>query len=128
MKLFLAAVVSALMFAAAPAQSADMPISISEETICAVLQPCTVPASFSSGPFLAPPEVRDVPLARIQRICSGGMHASAGGNSLLGCAQLAGGRCVVHVPADIKRAVPVLYRMILQHELAHCRGWRHERY
>jgi hypothetical protein len=128
MTLLRAGLIIAALFATAPAYSADMPISISEETVCAVLQPCAVPASFSSGPFLAPPEVRDVPLARIQRICSGGLHAAAGGNSLLGCAQLAGGKCVVHVPSDIKRAVPTLYRMILQHELAHCRGWRHERY
>jgi hypothetical protein len=35
---------------------------------------------------------------------------------------------VVHVPGDLKVAVPELYEVVVQHELAHCRGWVHADY
>jgi hypothetical protein len=34
----------------------------------------------------------------------------------------------VHVPADLQSQLPDLYRLIVAHELGHCRGWVHARY
>ncbi len=118
--------------------------SYTTEQLCQVLQPCLPPAQYASGPFIAKPVVRQVTLRQLQSACGGGYAAllgdkyrpesiqavvSSGANfGALGCAQLTSGECVVHVPSDLKAVLPGLYRLVLNHELAHCRGWVHQRY
>ena len=109
--------------------------------LCQILQPCQPPAQYASGPYVAKPVIRQVSLRQIQSICGSGYAAflgtkahpdsvqaavDAGGDfGTLGCAQLNAGDCVVHVPSDLQAALPELYRLVLAHELAHCRGWVH---
>jgi hypothetical protein len=102
-------------------------------TLCQVLQPCQPPAQFASGPYLAPPVILEVTLDEIQAACDNGHRAligkgQAAAPAFMGCAAFVGSGCVVHVPADVKLAVPELYDLILAHELAHCRGWVHADY
>ncbi len=102
--------------------------TFSKQQLCMVLQPCEPPAKFASGPFLAKPVIREVSLRDIQRICgAGSAHAAANGD-IMGCARLEPTECIVHVPKDVKAAVPELYDVVLRHELAHCRGWVHADY
>jgi len=43
----------------------------------------------------------------------------------LGCAQVNPTNCIVHIPSGLQAVLPDLYRLVLKHELAHCRGWVH---
>ena len=104
----------------------------SKAQLCQVVQPCEAPARYASGPFLATPVVRQVSLPEVQAICGGralrpffGARAASMGTGIMGCARFDGSACVVHVPKDVKAAIPDLYDVILRHELAHCRGWVH---
>ena len=102
----------------------------SKPELCKILEPCEPPVQYASGPFLAPPVIRDVPLQEIQADCGGGYRAFLGDGArnvpgIMGCAQFADGLCIVHLPSDIKAAVPELYDVVRRHELAHCRGWVH---
>jgi hypothetical protein len=118
----------------------------STATLCQVLEPCQPPARYASGAFLAPPVVREITLRQVQSACSGYraflgdrpyqgaepvQAALAGGGALgfgiMGCAQLTGSSCIVHVPRDLKAELPELFELVLAHELGHCRGWRHGR-
>ena len=112
--------------------------------LCQILQPCLPPAQYASGPYVAKPTVRQLSLKQIQGVCGGYARflgktpqgpetvqaaVDAGGNfGTLGCAQLNAGGCVVHVPSDLQAVLPELYRLVLAHELAHCRGWVHQSY
>jgi hypothetical protein len=127
-----------LIAAAVVLASAAHAMTFSKVQLCQILQPCEVPQRFASGPFREKPVVRKVSLRDIQTICGGrrpfpgnrdrAAAADADVPGLLGCAQFVGGACVVHVPGDLEAAVPELYRLIVDHELAHCRGWVHRRY
>lgn len=113
----------------------------STEQLCQILQPCQAPPQYASGPYLAKPIVRRVSLQQVQSICGGGYAAflgkrarpksiqaavaSGGGFGTLGCAQLNATECIVHVPSDLSAVLPQLFRLVLAHELAHCRGWVH---
>jgi hypothetical protein len=112
--------------------------------LCQILQPCLPPAQYAKGPFLAKPVVRQVSLRQLQSVCGGGYAAflghkarpesiqaavDAGGDfGTLGCAQVTASDCIVHVPSDLQAVLPDLYRLVLAHELGHCRGWVHARY
>ncbi len=116
----------------------------STQQLCQILQPCLPPAQYARGPYVAKPVIRQVSLKQLQGICGGGYAAflgskarpesvqaavDAGGNfGALGCAQLNASDCLVHVPGDLQAVLPELYRLVLAHELAHCRGWVHQRY
>lgn len=115
----------------------------STATLCQVLMPCQPPAPYATGPYIAPPVLREVTLRQVQSVCGGYraflgaatpsvQAAMAGGGAfgfdILGCAQLTASSCVVHVPRDLKVELPELFDLILAHELGHCRGWRHGRY
>jgi hypothetical protein len=112
--------------------------SYSTAELCKVLQPCVAPAKYAAGPYLAKPIIRVVSLREVQSACGGPfalnrkgaatIHAVMSGDGTLGCASIANNNCVVHVPGDLKSVLPDLYRLVLAHELAHCRGWVHERY
>lgn len=138
-------ILAALIFTPTGVDAAKPEFSI--EMMCAVLQPCQPPARYASGPFLAPPVVREITLRQVQSACGGYraflgdrtfqgadtvQAALAGGGALgpgiMGCAQLTGSSCIVHVPGNLKTELPELFELVLAHELAHCRGWRHGRY
>lgn len=144
MKRFLLIVSLGLMLPV-PAQATKP--RFSTQMLCEILQPCQPPAQYASGAFLAKPVVRHVTLREIQTICGGGyasflgdkarrpvslQAAMASGQAadfgILGCAALDATSCVVHLPSDVKAALPDLYRLVHAHELAHCRGWVHGRY
>lgn len=101
--------------------------------LCQIMQPCLPPLLYASGPFLAKPVIIPVTLREVQSICGDGARAFLGDRvntaatpfSIFGCAELGPTACVVHVPKDVKAISADLYDMILQHELGHCRGWRH---
>lgn len=95
-------------------------------TICAVLMPCQPPPRYASGPFLEKPVIELVTLREIQTIC--GDYGARGDEGILGCAGLTPTSCIVHVPSDVKAGLPEVFRVILAHELAHCRGWVHAEY
>ena len=114
--------------AATPVAAQAGPI-YSKPELCKILEPCEAPAQYASGPFLAPPVIHDVPLEEIQVVCGNGYRAFLGDRAsvpgIMGCAQFADGLCIVHLPSDVKAAVPELYDVVRRHELAHCRGWVH---
>jgi hypothetical protein len=131
-----------------PALAQAQTSRFSTATLCEIVVPCQPPAEYASGAFLAKAVVRHVPLRQIQIICGGGYAAFLGEKAkqrplslqaaiasgqaadfgILGCADLNATTCVVHVPSDVKLALPELFRLVLAHELAHCRGWVHRRY
>jgi hypothetical protein len=119
---------AALLASALPAAAHAAP-RYSEATLCKILVPCEPPAQYAAGPYLAPPIIRQVTLARIQTVCRNAGDASSGDlPGIMGCAAFEAGACVVHVPSDLKSTIPELYSVILRHELAHCRGWVHSDY
>ena len=72
--------------------------------------------------------VIDVTLQQIQSICGADDVGRVGGGgdsvpSIMGCATFQGGKCIVHVPGDLKTVLPDVYDVVLRHELGHCRGW-----
>ena len=109
-----------------PAQA--MKHRFSKAVMCQALgHTCEAPARYRSGPFLEPPRIVSVSMQRIQAICVGEVSAASGSifpYSVMGCAQLTGSGCMVHVSNSLKE-VAGLYELVLAHELAHCRGWRH---
>jgi hypothetical protein len=103
----------------------------SVDEICEILVPCLPPARYDHGPFVEPPLILDVTLRQIQSICSNGDEGPAPEGtlpSIMGCAEFEDGKCVVHVPSDIEASIPDLYKVVLRHELGHCRGWTHPAY
>jgi hypothetical protein len=97
------------------------PVSASD--LCELLQPCRAPAKYASGTFLAKPDVREVGMDVVRARCND-VHVAAG-EGALGCASFEGDRRVVIVPAAVKKISPGLFRLLVEHELAHCRGWVH---
>jgi hypothetical protein len=95
-----------------------------EAELCVLLQPCRPPAAFSRGPFVAEPDIRVVDLKSLRKICTRGLHLGRDERAF-GCAAFQRGRCVVHLPREIQTLSPALFRIIKEHELAHCRGWVH---
>ena len=147
MKRLLLIVSLGLMLPAIAQAQANKP-KYSTAMLCEILQPCQPPARYASGAYLAKPAVRHVTLRQLQGICGGGYAAFLGDKAkqrpvsvqaalasgdaadlgILGCAALDTTSCVVHVASDVRAALPDLYRLVLAHELAHCRGWVHGRY
>lgn len=145
MKRFLLVVSLGLMM---PTAAQATKARFSTATLCEILLPCLPPPQFARGAFLAKPIVQHVTLRQLQSVCGGGYTAFLGdkvrqrpvslqaavasGNAadlgVLGCADLNATSCVVHVSSDLKAELPDLYRLVLAHELAHCRGWVHTRY
>ena len=101
----------------------------SKAEICEALgHDCEPPAAYRSGPFLEPPRVVSVSMQQIQAICAGEVNAATGSGfpyAVMGCAQLTGSGCIVHVSNSLKTVSPELYNVVLAHELGHCRGWQH---
>jgi hypothetical protein len=150
MSRFLAILASfALLLPTGVASAAATRAAFTTAELCQILQPCQPPARFASGPFLEPPVIEKVTLRQVQSICGGGYSAFLGKqrdlgpetvqaalasaassfhSEIMGCAQLQTTRCVVHVPADLQAQLPDLYKLIVAHELGHCRGWVHARY
>lgn len=111
-------------YLAAPADAGFVPNHFSKETLCKVVYPCVPPARYRSGAFLAPPKVVSVSMAQIQRICANETMAMGEVPTVMGCAELTGTQCIVHVSDSLKQ-IDGLYDVVLQHELGHCRGWVH---
>ena len=141
-------IVSLGLMVSASASAQPAKVRFSTATLCEILQPCQPPPQYARGAFLAKPVVQHVTLRQLQGICGGGYAAFLGdkatqrpvslqaalasGNTadlgILGCTDLNATSCTVHVPSDVKAALPELYQLVLAHELAHCRGWVHARY
>jgi hypothetical protein len=149
MSRFLAILASLAMLLPAGMASAGAHDRFSTAELCEILQPCQPPARFASGPFVVPPVIEKVTLRQVQSICGRGYSAFLGKqrnlgpetvqaalasaassfhSEIMGCAQLQPTRCVVHVPSDLQAQLPDLYKLIVAHELGHCRGWVHARY
>jgi len=104
--------------------------------LCQIMEPCLPPPAYASGPFLAKPVIINVTMRQVQKICGSGARAFLGDRvntagtpySIFGCAKLEATACIVHVPSDVKAISADLYDVILQHELGHCRGRRHQAY
>lgn len=125
---------------------AATPLHFTANELCKVLLPCRPPARFATGMFLEPPQIERMQLNRLQYECTQGerivakpgmpgfakiQHALGlygGQETIMGCALLTSDSCIVHVPSDIEVRIPMLYRLILDHELGHCRGWVHPVY
>ncbi len=70
--------------------------------------------------------VVDLPQVVVQKVCAKG-EVVPPGRLILGCVQRLGPMrrgeaCVIHMSSDIDIR---LYREVLRHEKAHCRGWQH---
>jgi hypothetical protein len=121
---------------AVPSAAVAMQSQSHRNELCQIMQPCMPPPAYASGPFLAEPVIVNVSMRQIQKICGGGAraflgdHVNAAGSSysIFGCAKLEGTKCIVHVPSDVRAISADLYDVILEHELGHCRGWRHRAY
>lgn len=95
----------------------------SASDLCMLLQPCKAPARYASGAYIAKPEVREVSMQTVSQYCND-THVAAGAGAL-GCATIEGGTCLVLVPKEVRAISPQLFKLIVEHELAHCRGWVH---
>lgn len=130
--IFLAVIVVMAATTDSDAQKLRKAVSIAE--LCELLLPCQPPAAYATGPYLGKPVIRHVGMTQLTSICNGGyaadgskrvIHAFTSGSETLGCAELAGGNCLVHLPLDLQAKLPALYRLVREHELGHCRGWTH---
>src|SRR6185503_18746319 len=92
-------------------------------TACLGLPTCQPPSKYTSGPFLQRPIIRIVSGRALQSICANGVGAS--GDTIVGCAEMTGTTCVIRIAKEARQAGASLYNAVLNHELAHCRGWRH---
>jgi hypothetical protein len=104
----------ALLATASVAQAHD-------ETACLGLPTCQPPAKYASGPFLQKPIIRIVSARDLQSICQYAIGAQ--GDTILGCAEMTGTTCLVRIAKEVRQAG--LYETVVNHELAHCRGWRY---
>jgi hypothetical protein len=101
---------------------------LNKREFCAATQYCRIPARYRSGPFLAKPLLREVSLREIQKRCSGHTVVPFGvANPVVGCARLQGEDCVVYLPKEVRAISEEMFAMVVEHELAHCRGWVHGR-
>jgi hypothetical protein len=101
---------------------------VKKRDFCAATQYCRIPAQFQRGPFLAKPLLREVSLREIQKRCSGHSMVPFGvANPVVGCARLQSENCVVYLPKEVRAISEEMFAMVLEHELAHCRGWVHGR-
>ena len=84
------------------------------------------PDRYAGGPFIAQPVIQEVPLRALARYCTDtGTAVNDHVDGPLACAVLGDGLCRIYMPSDIRQVADGLYEFILQHELGHCRGWRH---
>ena len=95
----------------------------SAEDYCDILQPCNIPVKFTQGQYRATPVIKEIPYRALQVRC--GTSHYAAGNGALGCTIFNANECHVYLPAEFKKKLPDLFVLIREHELAHCRGWRH---
>jgi hypothetical protein len=101
---------------------------LSKREFCAVAEYCRIPVQFRRGPFLAQPLLREMPIREIQKNCSRDGHAAGpfGVNSpVIGCAKFQDTNCVVYLPKEVRDLSKDIFDMVVEHELAHCRGWTH---
>ncbi len=126
--LLAAALMVAGLTALHPDPAMAMKSRFSKAELCQVLYPCEPPARYQSGPYLEKPRIVSVSMQQVQAICAGHSDMAAGSGfpfTVMGCAQLTGTECVVHVSDSLKKVSGDLYKLVLAHELGHCRGWRH---
>lgn len=115
----------AMILCSLPATAANKRAEFSTATMCAALQPCMAPAKYSSGEFPEKPIIKHVTMNQLQAICGSSGDNASGTDGVIGCAQHTGTACIVHLPSKLRAEIPELYRLVLAHELAHCRGWKH---
>jgi hypothetical protein len=101
---------------------------LNRQEFCAATRYCRIPARFLSGPFLAKPLLREVPLREIQKRCSDHAVIPFGvASPVVGCARFQSENCVVYLPKEVRAISQEMFDMVVEHELAHCRGWVHGR-
>jgi len=101
---------------------------VTKREFCAVMQYCRIPARYRKGGFLAKPVIREVSLSEVREGCSTTTEVSRKGilaDYILGCARIVGANCFIYVPKDVRTISDEIFEMVLEHELAHCRGWVH---
>jgi hypothetical protein len=118
----LAAVAIATASSSVPAAAA------SDAELCALLEPCKAPAAFTNKPYLAKPVIKEVSMSEVRLACINPDVAVSHAQNPLGCTSFEGNSCVITIPAELKNVSGQLYRLVLEHELAHCRGWVHPQY
>jgi hypothetical protein len=126
---FVRTVLRVLLATTVLATAAHAAPQYSRAELCRILTPCDPPRQYASRPFVAPVIIREVTFREIQALCGNGYAAFFGahrGPDIMGCAELGSEVCIVHLPRDVKTAVPELFEMVRRHELAHCRGWIHD--
>lgn len=73
------------------------------------------PAHFRSGTYLAPPKIRFLPREKTFEVCLAATRITT-----LGCAEIYADACRVTIADDLP---PTFLKAVVEHELAHCRGW-----
>ena len=81
------------------------------------------PARYTSGPYLYPVKIHRLPNGRMLSVCVNVIPTKGGyAAPELGCSKVGPVNCDIYLPQ--KRTIPkLLADHIVQHELAHCRGW-----
>ena len=124
-------VVALLFIGAAAAMAPNAAYAkLKKADFCEAAKYCRIPAKFRSGPFLAQPQLREVSLRDIQKRCSKSGHAAGPfgvASPVVGCAMFQGTNCVVYLPKEVRAISQEMFDMVVEHELAHCRGWTHGR-
>ena len=126
---------AAVVLTAASVDTHAAGLRTSTAELCEMLVPCQPPAQFARGPYLGTPVIRHVGMRHIETICGFSgyeaflgrrtIHTAGSGGDVLGCTEITGGSCIVHLPSELRARLPALYRLVLAHEMGHCRGWVH---
>jgi len=124
-----AALAAAIVGSLAPTPSLASQSRFTKAELCQVLYPCEPPTRYRSGRFVKQPRIVDVSMRQVEAICAGRVSHARNGDfpyTVMGCAELTGTECIVHISTSLKTVSPLLYDLVLAHELGHCRGWRHD--
>lgn len=101
---------------------------VTRREFCSVMQYCRIPLRYRKGPFLAKPVIREVSVSEVRKGCSTNAEGASKGildDYVLGCARIVDEECVIYVPTEARMISDEIFDMVIEHELAHCRGWVH---
>jgi hypothetical protein len=96
------------------------------EQFCRALHDCYIPEEFAQGSFVASPIFYLVGLDEVQNQCSEIVATLSEDNYVIGCSVIGDGVCKAYVPFEVLDLSEEMFQAILRHELAHCRGWKHD--
>jgi len=85
--------------------------------------PELAPVEFD-GPFTGPVALTYIAGGEIWTICGIDKSNYPPDTTLAGCAQPQRGQCTIYIaPLDLLKKHGLTYRIVLRHEISHCRGW-----